>query len=183
MAVVAVAAALLSPSAGHSASEVPRGFGAATFGTSVATLKELFPKARLVGKTESGEAYGIAAYELEGQSVIGLEPCTVQFSFGFGNLYQVSFDCGRDEKVVRALKEHFGDPNMDRGELGVFWYGDPTVISLNPVTKVFAFVDRARNENVQKALLSAVLAGGVPRTPSPGATPAGDPAQAPESTE
>ena len=114
---------------------------------------------------------------MEGQSVYGLKPCAVRLQFDPDKLSQVSFDCGREIKVIEALEKQFGNPSQ-AVENGAFWIGEKTNISMNIRARTFAFIDRALDDGFQGRLAKYVAAqsakSNVPASesgPTPGATP------------
>ena len=146
---------LLAASAALAFPNEPRGFGDARFGMSQAEVKKIFPAMTSVG---SGPAAGLplAFFDLRDQSVLGLGPCALQLRFASDQLYEITFDCGRDEKVIRVLREHYGPPVQETPH-GTFWIGQKGGITLNPRARTFAFVDMALNRKVNAALLATAI--------------------------
>jgi hypothetical protein len=133
----------------------PRGFGEARFGMSQAAVKKIFPGMKPAG---SGPAAGLpmAFFDLRDQSVHGLGPCALQLRFASDQLYEITFDCGRDDKVIAVLREQYGPPVQETPN-GTFWIGQQGGITLNPRAKTFAFVDMALNRKVNAALLATAI--------------------------
>jgi hypothetical protein len=117
-------------------------------------VKRTFPALERAGGVPSA---GITFYRLEGQRFCGLEPCALRFNFIDDRLYEIQFDCGRDQRVAEALEREFGRPTV-RQPFGVFWYGRQAVLSLSPGSMVFGLSDRILVETAQRALLRAVAA-------------------------
>lgn len=162
------------------ASDWPEGYGKARFGMSIEEFKNVYPEARRMGGEPTQEELaeldehghpkanqGLVVYTLEGQSLDELSPCTVKFRFAWNKLYQIGFDCGRDPKVVDYLEKRFGKTRTRQG-VAEYWYGDRVVVSLNPTSYAFGFVDRELGTAVTNQLLAEILRGGVGApTPSP----------------
>jgi len=148
----------------------PEGFGKVRLGMGIQQIQEIYPDGKLVGDV-SKRKVPIEMYEIEGQSIYGLKPCKVGFQLSGNKLYQINFDCGRDQKVLRVLKEQFGEPNVT--SYGTFWEGSKTVVSLNANNNVFAFADKALNQEVQRMLLNAI--GQLRGQPAPEGATSGEP--------
>lgn len=159
----------LVPATAQAYPNEPTGFGKVRFRMTIADVKKIYPNARRAGGTTSAEEEGqggLTRYVLDDQSVLGLKPCEVDFQFMGNELFEVGFDCGREEKIVKALERHFGPPSS-RSEAGVFWSGDKTTVAMNPRARTFSFSDTVLSQEVQTKLLAVVLSGGVRRTPTP----------------
>jgi hypothetical protein len=156
----------------------PNGFGKAHLGMTVDQVKKALPQMEAKRLPPEGGPALLAIYKADNQSIYGLKPCAVDLFFDPQRLYQISFDCGRSEKVVAALQKKFGDPSqMAPG--AAFWQGQHTTVSLNVKVRTFAFFDQALNSDVQKRLSAYVMAhqgqaGTTPAAqaePPPAATP------------
>jgi len=155
----------------------PHGFGKARFGMTVAEVKKIYPAMKEVGNPTPEVAALLAVYQLEGQSVLGLKPCTVTFQFNPERLHQVAFNCGTDMQVMTTLEKRFGDPTQGMPN-NAFWIGDSTAVSLNTKSRHFAFMDKKLNDEFQARLRKYVathaVTGGAPAGesgPTPAATP------------
>ena len=130
------------------------GFGAARLRMTADAVKKAFPALESVGGLPPAE---IAYYQLQNQKFVDLESCTLRFNFFRDQLYEIQFDCGRDEKVVRTLEHEFGQPTM-RESYGTFWYWDGAVLGLSSGSKVFGLSDRGLSPAVQQAVAAAAAA-------------------------
>ncbi|GIW41076.1 MAG: hypothetical protein KatS3mg076_1653 [Candidatus Binatia bacterium] len=156
------------------AAEWPEGYGKARFRMSIQEFEKAYPEARRLTapppRKESAEGHdhegelGLVVYGLEGQSLDELSPCDLQFRFAWNQLYEIDFDCGRDPGILAYLENRFGKIRKRQG-MGEYWYGEKTVVSLNPRSYTFAFVDRELGTAVTNQLLAEILQG---RAGSPG---------------
>jgi hypothetical protein len=162
-------AALLVVSVTSSAAKELDGFGDAKLRTSADAVKKIFPALKPAGGLPPAN---LTYYELANQKFLGLEPCALRFNFFRDQLYEIQFDCGRDAKVIRTLKQEFGDPTIDES-YGTFWYWDRAVLGLSRGSMVFGLSDRALSGTVQQAIAGAVAAENAKRSAPPaGAAPA-----------
>jgi hypothetical protein len=133
----------------------PDGFKGAKFHMSLAQVKEIFPTLAPTGV--QGGKRSLSFHRIDGEESLGeLRPCKVKLRFAADELYQIDFDCGRDDRVVEYLKRQYGEPTNVVPN-AIYWYGEKAIISLNPNAKTFGFIDRALNETVQQQLFQAVL--------------------------
>ena len=121
---------------------------------SVEAVKRVFPALEPAGGLPPAD---ITYHTLANQRFLGLEPCALRFNFFRDQLYEIQFDCGRDQTVIRTLEREFGEPTM-RESYGTFWYWDRAVLGLTLGSKVFGLSDRALSPNVQQAIARAVAA-------------------------
>jgi hypothetical protein len=135
-------------------SSVPAGFGETRFGMPPDAVKRLYPALTQVPGIPPA---GIASARLEGETFAGVSPCTLTFNFVNDALYEIQFDCGRDPKVTAALEHEFGHPTR-RESVGVFWYGDKVVLSLNPKSQVFGLSEPVLIRKAEQAALGAARA-------------------------
>ncbi|HVO22533.1 MAG TPA: hypothetical protein VMW56_02780 [Candidatus Margulisiibacteriota bacterium] len=148
----------------------PEGFGPLRFGASTAALEKAFPKAKRRGQEEF-----LTIYDLEGQSVLGLKPCTVELRFVDDKFYQVLFSCEPKDKVARALEKRFG-PAVQHKPDETVWLSETHWVSFSPQAKSFSYTDRSLGSLAQKKLLGYVLrqraqAQATAAVPTPGPTP------------
>jgi hypothetical protein len=134
----------------------PNGFGKARLGMTVEQAQKALPEMKPSRIPPEGGPALLAIYRADNQSIYGLKPCQMDLYFDPQQLYQISFDCGRGEKVVAALQKKFGNPT-EISERGAFWRGEHTTVSLNTKARTFAFVDRALNDGVQTRLYVYVM--------------------------
>jgi hypothetical protein len=129
----------------------PDGFGPLHFGASPEALEKAFPEARRRGKEEF-----LTIYDLDGQSVLGLKPCSVQFLFVDDKFYEAGFRCEPKDKVASALEKRFGPPVQHRaGETG--WLSEKHSVAFNPESGGFSYTDRPLGNVAQQKLLGYVL--------------------------
>ena len=157
----------LTPPAAFGFPNEPEGFGKARFRMSLAQVKEIFPG--LTGMPEQsaeGRSF-LGFYSLDNQSFEQLKPCKLRFVFTSDHLYEIRFDCEPEDEVVALLTKKFGEPTTESAR-GTFWYGERTMVTLNPTAKTFAFVDRQLSQSVQTQLFMRVMGGqvGKPADPS-----------------
>jgi len=141
------------------------GFGDVKLRMTSDAVKKALPDMKPDGGIPTAD---IAYYQLEKQRFLDLEPCTLRFNFFRDKLYEIQYDCGRDEKVVRALEHEFGQPTM-RESYGTFWYWDAAVLGLSQGSKVFGLSDRGLSPVVQQAIARAAAAENAARTAAPNA--------------
>jgi len=135
----------------------PSGFGKARLGMTLDEVKKALPQMTAKRLPPEGGPALLAIYKVDNQSIYGLKPCAVDLFFDPQRLYQISFDCGRDEKVVVAVQKKFGDPSQITPN-AAFWYGAHTNVTLNVKVRTFAFIDRALESDVQNRLRAYVMA-------------------------
>jgi hypothetical protein len=151
--VLFVAALLVSTVTSGAAKELD-GFGDAKLRSSVEAVKKAYPALEPAGDLPPAH---LAYYALANQKFLGLEPCALRFNFFRDQLYEIQFDCGRDQNVVRTLEQELGKPTMSES-YGTFWYWDRAVLGLSRESKVFGLSDRGLAGIVQNAIGAAVAA-------------------------
>ena len=101
----------------------PAGLGALRFGMTSAEVQRIHPTLRDKGKEDF-----LALFELQGQNVFGLEPCTLDLRFVDDELYEIQAVCDAPaRKVGTALEKRFGEPSQRRPE-GTRWLGEHTFV-------------------------------------------------------
>ena len=167
----------VATAAAASSGDVPQAFGKARLKMSEKDFVAAYPEAeRLGGDKAPAVGSGLMTlYRLQGQEYqeLKLKPCSVTFHFAWDQLYQIDFDCGRDEKIATLLEKKFGRPTRKLGQQGTYWYRDDTVVSMNPRSRTFAISDRALGENVTKSILADIYGGRLPGQKSGSALPPG----------
>jgi len=161
------------PAAAPAFPNEPEGFEGARFGMSVEQVKKGFPKLELRKSTGKSMPREIVTYGLAQASVLGLQPCEALLEFVTDKFFKVTFVCTKVDGVDATLETTFGAPSS-RAANGVFWLGQRGMVSLNPKSKQFAFMDRPLHESVQRELLMQLFSGGeeaAPSTPNAAATP------------
>jgi len=175
---VSLAALLLAiPALAEAFPNAPDGFGKARFGMKYEEVRKHYPDLVALSPAQSTSQLPVSLeiYELPGQTVLGLSPCTVRFYFGNLVLDRLSFDCGRDAKVAEALKKEFG-PASEKAGNAVHWLTSERAVSVNPRNFLFTYTDRPLNAAFQMALMQATGS-------SPLQTPAPEAPTAPERME
>lgn len=147
----ATALVALAASSAAAFQNEPAGFGEARLGMSAEAAKRALPGLEPAAGIPPA---GIAYYRLGGQKFRGLEPCALRFNFLDDRLYEIQFDCGREQRVADVLEREFGRPTL-RESYGIFWYGQQVVLSLSPGSKVFGLSDRNLMQAAQQAVLRA----------------------------
>ena len=138
-------------------SNEPTGFGKARLGMTVDEVKQAFPTLKAVSGSAPDPTAPMAFYNVDDQTVFGLKHCRVELRFNPLRLYEISFDCGNDLKVMSALEKRFGQPTTGRPGAAL-WESPRVVVSLNVKSRVFAFMDRELNQELQARLMAYVLA-------------------------
>ncbi len=148
----------------------PDGFGPLHFGSSPEALEKAFPKAKRRGKEEF-----LTIYDLDGQSVLGLKPCSVELRFVDEKFYQAVFLCEPKDKVAAVLEKRFG-PAVQHGPDETVWLSEKHQVAFSPQSKGFSYTDRPLGIVAQQKLLGYVLrkqaqAQATAAVPSPVPTP------------
>ena len=133
----------------------PDGLGPVRFGMSVQEVQGLVPgleRMTPVPTASLEEPVVLEVFQRTGESVLGLEGCTVRYYFANDRLYQLAFDCAPSaELLFPLLKETFG-PATQELDGNIYWLSLRRAVALNPRTRVFTFVDRPLNDEVGRAM-------------------------------
>jgi hypothetical protein len=145
---------ILLPACSKKKAEQKDWFSRAQMGMSSAQVREILPDMK---NAEGGEEPHISRtlverYITTGQAFDGLQGCRLELRFFDDRLWVilVNYEDNPTEEVERILKERYGEPTLQYGDVAR-WSGSGLEVILQPKTKSFSFADEAVAEEAAKA--------------------------------
>jgi hypothetical protein len=137
---------------------VPEGWNGIPLLSQFELARERFPGAEVsfdTGEQEAGVSEPIPRLrdlKIEGQSELGLSPCSVTLRYAGDQNYLQSFTCeGPAMAVYAVLEEAFGEGDMTTSGI-VYWMGKERAISYRLGTGIWGYFDIRLDKALQTAL-------------------------------